>query len=457
MSHRPDSGKEVEPILSNKIIAYPAPRGASQALELADAHRYYRDTFGFHTLPVRADKTPDAALLPIEKGRARWRPLQGRPATNDEAKAWDNAYGLGIITGACSGVVVIDLDPGAADVLGPDQPLPVTVMSRTPRGFHLYYKHPGIPLAGDAPISPDLPHVDLRAEGSYAIEAPTPGYCWVDGYGPGDIPMAECPSWVIERAKRPKMASKRDKSNILAISSPLVLLGPTQGADLIARANDPIFVRAAARVLGIPDVAFGEAFTCVVPGHTDRRPSATLWRNPDTGEFHYHDWHGKNGGRQWLTLAQVRASQAYQGDLKTKQSKETRKILEKGLSRSQFVLWTLRLLVESGYAQPARVAMPRLPDELAANPDVVHMYAAFKLLFGVRWLHTPGDPAPATWSFMKAWAGIPENRAGAAIQALREARIIRYAGTYQKAQTEESDPSEEDGRRRAMTLFLPCQ
>ncbi len=444
--------KEVERILSTSIIAYPAPRGASQALALIDAHRLYRDAYGWATLPTRDDKSPDAALLPLIKGRPSWNAL--KKASDEQTLAWKDAYGLGVITGIVSGHIVVDLDLGADESLGPDYPLPVTVMARTPSGgWHLYYRHPGTPVATKAAI---LPHVDIRADGGYAVAAPTPGYNWVEGYGPGDIPMAECPAWVIERAKRPKMVSKRELSDILAISSPLVLLGPTQGADLLARSNDPTFVRAAARMLGIPNVPFGEAFTCVVPGHTDRRPSATLWRNPDTGEFRYHDWHGKNGGRQWLTLAQVRAAQAYQGGLQNKQSKQTRDLLEKGLSRSQFVLWTLRLMVETGYVQPARVAMPPLTAKVAAaNADATRMYNAFKLLFGVRWLHTPGAPAPAAWSFMKAWAGIPENRAGAAIQTLREARIIRYAGTYSKGQTEESDLSKEDGHRRTMALFLP--
>ena len=411
--------------MSNSIIAYPAPRGASQALALIDAHRLYRDAYGFHTLPVRNDKTPDSTRLPLEDGKPRWHFLQERMATDDDILAWSESYGVAIVP--ADDVVVVDLDEGHRASLGSDHPLPATPTVKTPHGYHLYFEAPAVPIANKAGI---LKSVDLRSRGGYAIAPPTPGYEWVEGLSPADVPLAPLPDWVVEKASRPRNASKSD---LLAFSSPgspgVALLRPTRGEDLVQRSNDPLFVRAAARVLGIPDVPFGRAFRCVVPGHDDRHPSATLWQNPETGQIWYHDFHGKNG-REWLTLPQIRAAQAHQGKLQNRQSKQAREIIEEGLSRSQYVLWWLRLLVESGHVKPARVRMPRLPERLAANPEVVKVYQGFALLFGCRWLHSPGDPSPATWLFLRAWCGVPEHPAGTALRELLRHGVIREAGKY---------------------------
>lgn len=399
---------------------------ASRALELLDALRLYRDTYGFHALPVRSDKTPDLARLPLQNGKPEWHSLQERLATDEEIIAWAQAYGVAIVP--TDEVVIIDLDEGHRESLGSAHPLPATPCVRTPHGFHLYFAAPDVPVANKAAI---LPHVDVRSRGGYAIAPPSPGYAWVDGLSLADLPLAPLPDWVVEKApspySRPEPPCASNYIKLLAQAqrapiSPLVLFGPTQGEDLLALVTDPGFVVAAMPLLGIPAVPVGRAFHCVLPGHTDRKPSAALWRNPVTGQTKYHDLHGVDG-QEWYSLADVLAARAY-GHAKI-------------LSKSEMVTWQLRLLVETGVVRPARVPMPKLPKHLS-SPDVQRVYDGFRLLLGARWLHSSGEPAPFTWKFARAWCGVPEHRAGAAIQALLKQGVIRKAGEHKR-----------------VTLFLP--
>lgn len=409
--------------MSTSIIDIRATRrnSATDALELMQAHLTYRDHFGFHTLPTRADKTPDVPRLPLEDRHPSWHPLQNRLATDDEILNWSESYGLAIAP--ADDVVIVDLDEGHRASLGTNYPLPPTPTVKTPHGFHCYFLAPDIPIANKVAI---LKNVDVRSRGGYAIAPPTPGYSW--SLAPDDVPFAPLPDWVIEKAARPtKSPGKPCASNYIQLlaqgsSGGLILFGPTQSTDLLSLVTDPTFVQIAATVLGLPSVPVGRAFRCVLPGHDDHKPSAALWRSPTTGQVKYHDLHGVDGG-EWYSLADVRAAQAY-GRVRP-------------LSKSELVTWQLRLLIETGFVQPARVTMPPLPHKLA-TPDVNQVYDGLRLLFQARWLHSPQQPAPFTWKFARAWAGIPEHRAGAAIQTLIKHRIIKKGGEHKRT-----------------TLFLP--
>ena len=63
-------------------------------------------------------------------------------------------HNIGIVTGAASGVVVIDEDAGGRETLARLErehgPLPRTVMARTGGGGrHIVLKHPGVPIKND--------------------------------------------------------------------------------------------------------------------------------------------------------------------------------------------------------------------------------------------------------------------------------------------------------------------
>ena len=168
----------------------------------------------------------------------------------------------------------------------------------------------------------------------------------------------------------------------------------------------------------------GQAFPCVLPGHEERHPSASLFRRDD-GLFVYHDWHCK-GDKEFYYLAEVYASQ-----------RGGRTVC---LSRSELPTWQLRLLVDTGFAEPVAVDIRCLPE--GTSRIVRTVYDGFVLLLGCRWLHTPGLPTPYTWRFAARWCGVSERHAGEAISELEKLGIIRVAGYH-------------PGLGRPMRLFLP--
>ncbi|MFP4077107.1 MAG: bifunctional DNA primase/polymerase [Halochromatium sp.] len=135
----------------------------------AAAQAYLRR--GWSVIPIQpADKRP---LIP-------WRAYQERHATVAEVAGWLRRWprcNLAIVTGAISGLVVLDVDPrhgGEASLkaLNASQgPLPDTLSAASGGGGrHLYFAHPGPRIANRAGLRPGL---DLRADGGYIVAPPS--------------------------------------------------------------------------------------------------------------------------------------------------------------------------------------------------------------------------------------------------------------------------------------------
>jgi putative DNA primase/helicase len=95
-----------------------------------------------------------------------WKEYQHRLPIRDEIEAWEQKYHphlWGVVTGAVSGVFVIDCDTeAAAQILETTGLKPHT---RTPRGgFHFWFKHPGFPIKTDSDLVPKL---DSRGDGGF--------------------------------------------------------------------------------------------------------------------------------------------------------------------------------------------------------------------------------------------------------------------------------------------------
>lgn len=131
---------------------------------------------GFSVMPL--DPVTRKPVIP-------WKALQNAPASVEQVRAWWQSFptaGVGIITGAVSGLVVVDLDgPAGLDAMtalglnaldGGSGPW----IAKTRRGWHLYFQHPGVPVANRAGI---MREVDVRADGGFAVAPPSPGYSWV--------------------------------------------------------------------------------------------------------------------------------------------------------------------------------------------------------------------------------------------------------------------------------------
>ena len=119
---------------------------------------------------------------------------------------------IGIVTGAPSGVVVIDVDAGGDDTLARLEvelgELPPTVQARTGSGGrHLLFAHPGVQVRNDTKrrLGPGL---DVRGDGGFIVAAPSlhkSGKCyeWISGAGPGDRKIANLPTAWLARLTEP--------------------------------------------------------------------------------------------------------------------------------------------------------------------------------------------------------------------------------------------------------------
>lgn len=140
--------------------------------------RYLRDVLGFSVIPIAS-----GSKLPA----GPWKAFQSRPPTDQELHRGfpvgaDRA--VGIVTGAVSGLVVVDADsPEAlarAEEHLPPTPLQVLTSEKAPgfRGRHLYFRHPGAGtvVANRARIRLDGGKValDVRGDGGQVLAPGSP-------------------------------------------------------------------------------------------------------------------------------------------------------------------------------------------------------------------------------------------------------------------------------------------
>ena len=132
-----------------------------------------------------------------------------KDATTDEQRlrgwweSWQNAN-VGIVTGAASGLVVIDVDPrnGGLDSLVALEhqygELPQTLESLTGGGGrHLFFGHPGIHVHSTT----IAPGVDIKADGGYVVVPPSEHhsgrfYDWKPNDDCSRAALAPLPNWV---------------------------------------------------------------------------------------------------------------------------------------------------------------------------------------------------------------------------------------------------------------------
>ncbi len=151
---------------------------------------------GFSVIPCKKNKKPFI----------KWEKYQTERASLEQIRAWWEkwpAANPGIITGAVSGVDVVDADSetGKATIeeFLPDSLLIPTV--KTPKGYHFYFKHsPG--LQNGTRIISDC---DLRTTGGYVLTPPGSNeggaYSWADGLKITDLALPEMPDMLFDVLK----------------------------------------------------------------------------------------------------------------------------------------------------------------------------------------------------------------------------------------------------------------
>lgn len=117
----------------------------------------------------------DLSIIPLvhkEKHPAiTWKLYQSERVTESVLLGWVNRskanYNFGIVTGAISGVIVVDADSPEA-VAWVEANLPSTAMrTRTAKGVHYFYRHPGPKVLNGVKLAGML--LDVRGDGGYVV------------------------------------------------------------------------------------------------------------------------------------------------------------------------------------------------------------------------------------------------------------------------------------------------
>jgi len=166
---------------------------------------------GYSIIPLKKDKKP------IVKA---WKDFQTTAATDEMIEQWWDTYpksNIGIITGAISGITVVDIDTGG-DTVVPLDTFPETYTVKTPSGgYHLYYKYDAT-IKQTANTYPQYPHLDIRNDGGYVVGPGSDNgkggkYEVVNNTPPIDFPVA---LFKTARAKKGNVNNAIDTSTVVA-------------------------------------------------------------------------------------------------------------------------------------------------------------------------------------------------------------------------------------------------
>jgi hypothetical protein len=130
-----------------------------------------------------------------------WRVYQTRRPTEDELRQWFGGVtplNFAVITGAISDVVVIDADDPEA-LRWCTRRLPYTPwQTKTSRGFHLWYRHPGVRVPNRARLEARDGRlaIDVRGDGGFVI---APGSLHASG-----VEYREAGDWSVPRDALPR-------------------------------------------------------------------------------------------------------------------------------------------------------------------------------------------------------------------------------------------------------------
>jgi hypothetical protein len=153
---------------------------------------------GWSVFPVKErDKIPACA----------WKRWQNEKADPAKVAQWARTpCNVGIVTGEISGLVVLDLDSYEAMRIAEERnggPFR-TVIAKTGKGQHIYFRHPGGMIGNRAAL---IPGIDLRADGGFVVAPgsthPNGGqYEWINP--PGEYELAQMPQWLIDALAEPE-------------------------------------------------------------------------------------------------------------------------------------------------------------------------------------------------------------------------------------------------------------
>lgn len=182
------------------------------------------------------------SVIPLQSGSKlpalRWEEYQQQRVDAETLGRWLRRWprlNIGIVTGAVSGLVVLDVDRhhGGFESLSALErlhgALPATVETETGGGGrHIYFACPAVAPRNKAGLAPGI---DLRGEGGMVVAPPSTHpsggrYRWRQGHEPGTLPLAALPYWLA----RLTQAGPVGRGHPLAYWRALVKDGVAEGA-----------------------------------------------------------------------------------------------------------------------------------------------------------------------------------------------------------------------------------
>lgn len=192
-----------------------------RADELKRTALYYRQC-GLSVIPVRGRQytfgsTDEDRARNSKRPLVEWMPYQKIFATEEEIEEWSARWpfaNLACVTGQISGIVVVDFDSEDAVRAASSRGFLNTVIVRTGRGCHAYYRYPqGKEIRNN--VDGNI-KTDIRANGGYVILPPSIHYsgclyAWKTGHGIGEVPFADTPA---EFLKQSSGKIRRERSDL---------------------------------------------------------------------------------------------------------------------------------------------------------------------------------------------------------------------------------------------------
>jgi hypothetical protein len=199
-------------------------------------------------------------------------------ATVDEATIrewWGGPWGaanVAIVTGRESGIFALDIDQRAdglnslARLEARHGSLPVTPTQISGGdGRHFLFRHPGARVRSLSGAQAIGRGVEVKGDRGALVVAPSRHhsgtfYRWLDGHGPGDVPIASAPLWLLDLIRHRTAARARDGDFTPPTDSPTLFTVTLE----VLRSRAP---------LAGPDSAGNYRTRCISPRHPDRHPS----------------------------------------------------------------------------------------------------------------------------------------------------------------------------------------
>ena len=386
----------------------------------------YCTAFGLRVHPLKI-----RGKTPILKG---WQDKATTEATLLEQWAQDYPRAnAGIVTGAPSGVIIIDMDVRGGAHASLDHlkrqygELPLSWEVLTPGGRHLYLRHPG----GQVRTCKLAPGIEVLGDGANAV---APGsihpdgdaYRWNPFLHPEVQPLAETPEWLLNLFKQKRIWTpggathpKLYQVDILApqVQLPQVLgqAGGLSGELVKSLYAQEWVIEKILPLLGLGHVKIGEKFRCVL--HEEEHPSAAIMRPKQPGDpYMYVDFHERENRKGFpLPLVYYRLKAEGRGG---------------GGAVAGAVVFGLEFATAAGCGgiEAVKLEAARLPEKVSDSVRMV--YEGFRDLLSLKFLVDANDPSPYTWRFAQAWVGLSRRAVEKAMGWLLSRGYIRFVKYY---------------------------